>query len=343
MERILESDVAVLQVIYKQRDRVEVSKVRSRRTNQILCMKKLFVQDVNELMVINGEVISMASLDHPHILKLRGTHFAGHDNVVTHALLFMDYLEEGDLEKLILTRVNERKFWTEEELLVYFKQLVSACAYMQEKSIAHRDIKPQNIFVANGGRDLKLGDLGSAVKRDADAGGTLTGTPLYLSPKLRQAFANTALQANYPVNHDIYKSDVYSLGLTFLYMASLVDVKGLANLDNLQLKIDQRLNKLPPEYFKVKDLLSKMLITEEDLRLDFIKLEKFLNKNNSKIEVTDKNLNSLGPILINEFEAKCEVCKLPKYESELYILTSGLICNGCYQTVKSFLFPKTKL
>ena len=45
----------------------------------------------------------------------------------------------------------------------------------------HRDIKPGNIFLARGGRQLKLGDFGISVVLEATAGVAVTkhGTKLY--------------------------------------------------------------------------------------------------------------------------------------------------------------------
>ncbi len=49
---------------------------------------------------------------------------------------------------------------------------------------------------------------------------TLVGTPLYLSPILWDAFIK---KQNMNVVHDLQKSDVFSLGLTFLEMATLAN------------------------------------------------------------------------------------------------------------------------
>ena len=52
----------------------------------------------------------------------------------------------------------------------------------------------------------------------------MTGTPLYLSPILRRAFTHQIG----PVEHNPYKSDVFSLGLTlvFLLKPSAVSILG---------------------------------------------------------------------------------------------------------------------
>ena len=46
MERISESDVKLEEILYKQQGKVEVYKVKHYRTGEILCMKKIFVENV---------------------------------------------------------------------------------------------------------------------------------------------------------------------------------------------------------------------------------------------------------------------------------------------------------
>ena len=107
MERMIESDIKVLDVLYKQPGKVEVSKVQHKKTNQILCMKKIFVDNLMDATFIQNECLTMALLQHPYILSLRAASLGGQDRAITHVIIFMDYFEEGDLEKLIFTRIRE--------------------------------------------------------------------------------------------------------------------------------------------------------------------------------------------------------------------------------------------
>lgn len=338
MERITESDVAIEETIYKQPGKVEVFKVRLYRTNENLCMKKIYVENVNDATLMQQECLAMAYFDHENILRLRSALLGGYDRAITHVTIFMDYFREGDLEKLISDRVARKQPFSEEELLGYLAQLISAYAYLQEKNVAHRDVKPQNIFVTGNGKILKVGDLGSATRKDGQATSTLMGTPLYLSPKLRQEFLNSNAGGS-NVNHNVFKSDVFSLGLTFLYMASLVQVKDLATLDDLRFKIANRISSLPDCYNNLKKILEKMLDVNENARLDFIDLKKFMSvKKTEKVILTRENLTKSSAYKILEFSECCSICDSQKNEENLYVFTSGLICDECYEETKKTLY-----
>ena len=190
---------------------------------------------------------------------------------------------------------------------------------------------------------LKIGDFGTAIKKDVFSGNTLAGTPLYLSPKLRQAFINSTAQGSSNVSHDVYKSDVYSLGLTFLYMASLLPVKDLAILNTLEKNIENRLNLLPQQYQYLKDILRLMLKVDENERPDFCRLKEILTEGYVKIPLTLDHLRYIQNSRILEIKVICEVCKLENTDENIFILTSGLICKECYRKAGELFYPSTEL
>ena len=85
------------------------------------------------------------------------------------------------------------------------------------QNITHRDIKPSNIFVGTHG-EYKIGDFGAAkVSSQRMEPATLQGTFGYMAPELRAAYVD---KVERPLYHT-FKSDVYSLGMTVLSMATL--------------------------------------------------------------------------------------------------------------------------
>ena len=81
----------------------------------------------------------------------------------------------------------------------------SALAFCERQGMLHRDIKPQNIFVARDG-NCKLGDFGTAKAVNRTMEGTRTGTYKYMAPE---------------VYHDRpygKQADLYSLGMVLYWM-----------------------------------------------------------------------------------------------------------------------------
>lgn len=66
--------------------------------------------------------------------------------------------------------------------LFYMTEIVLTLEYLHSKSIAYRDLKPENLLIASDGH-LKLTDFGFA-KKIKDRSFTLCGTPEYLAPEV---------------------------------------------------------------------------------------------------------------------------------------------------------------
>ncbi|POW15104.1 hypothetical protein PSTT_02376, partial [Puccinia striiformis] len=86
-----------------------------------------------------AEIKLHRAMDHPHIVKFHSC-FEDSQNVY----LQMELCEHGSL--LDLLRLRKRYSEPEARLLLY--QLISACAYMHDCSVIHRDLKPGNLFFA---------------------------------------------------------------------------------------------------------------------------------------------------------------------------------------------------
>jgi serine/threonine protein kinase len=87
-------------------------------------------------------------------------------------------------------------------------QVAEGLAYAHERGIVHRDIKPGNIMVLDGGR-VKIMDFGIARVRASDVKtqtGLMLGSPKYMSPE--QIMGQ-------PADH---RSDVFSLGVVLYEM-----------------------------------------------------------------------------------------------------------------------------
>lgn len=102
------------------------------------------------------------------------------------------------------TAVDSR-FARIEDLVRFGIRLAEALAYAHACGVVHRDVKPGNVFVGEGGR-VKLGDFGLACLERAQVRDR-SGTDRYMSPEQRTDGSASA------------KSDQYSFGVMMLELA----------------------------------------------------------------------------------------------------------------------------
>ena len=186
-------------------------------------------------------------------------------------------LAQTDWEKEIIHRQRKRLFYTEQELLILLYDLVKTFAQLQRINISHRDIKPQNILVFKGRHGYKLADFGEAKELVTDPTNkqTLRGTELYMSPILFHALRARKVQKY--INHNVFKSDVFSLGYCALFAAALTfealyDIRELNNNYQIKMILEKYLKKHYSN--KLIDVIAIMLEVDEKNRCDFIELEK---------------------------------------------------------------------
>lgn len=170
-----------------------VYKGRKKYTFEIVAMKFIskLGRSEKELMTLRREIEIMQGLKHPNIITLLDSFDT--DNEVCVVTDFAD----GELFHIL---EDDQKL---PEKIVHHiaHQLVSALWYLHSNRILHRDMKPQNILLSNGGF-VKLCDFGFARSMSVDTFmvTSIKGTPLYMSPELVQ---------EQPYDHN---ADLWALG-----------------------------------------------------------------------------------------------------------------------------------
>src|SRR5918994_4860035 len=150
------------------------------------------------------EVRTAARLAHPNIVQVYDAGEAPFDGRKTFYIV-MEYVPGGDLKALI----DERGRLSGPELTGLADEVCAGLAHAHGRGVIHRDIKPHNILLDEGGH-AKVTDFGIARALDTTQQtrtGSFLGTALYSSPEQLQGQKVTP------------KSDVYSLGVT-LYQAA---------------------------------------------------------------------------------------------------------------------------
>lgn len=115
-------------------------------------------------------------------------------------ILLMEYSEMSPLKKFMTT--NEDFFKNEDNLRVFFKNLMQTVHFLHSNGIIHRDIKFSNLLISNDGKSIKLLDFGVAKKVSIEEiNYSPQGDHKYRAPDLK-------LEGGYNE-----KSDIWSCGL----------------------------------------------------------------------------------------------------------------------------------
>ncbi|XP_034543699.1 maternal embryonic leucine zipper kinase isoform X2 [Notolabrus celidotus] len=165
-------------------------------TGEKVAIKIMNKKDLgDDLPRVKVEIEAMKNLSHQHVCRL-------YHVIETSTQIFMvlEYCTGGELFDYIIAKDR----LSEEETRVFFRQIVSAMAYVHSQGYAHRDLKPENLLIDED-HNLKLIDFGLCAKPKGGLGYelmTCCGSPAYAAPELIQGKAYIGSEA-----------DVWSMGV----------------------------------------------------------------------------------------------------------------------------------
>lgn len=136
---------------------------------------RALLDDPEVLAAFKDEARITMQLSHPNILRLYS--FQSHDGC---PYIVME-LVRGESLREAIGRCGALSVRTVCQIV---RQCADALGYAHVHNVVHKDVKPENVFIAETG-ELKVIDFGSAVLNDAraNASGAVVGTPEYMAPE----------------------------------------------------------------------------------------------------------------------------------------------------------------
>ena len=313
-----------------------VEKMKSKRNNKIYAIKKIDKNANNfSLRNFRRETEILYDLNHENIIKLYG-YFEDKENINKYKenykknngkdgnnktqeiyCLVLEYVPSGTLENYF--NRHKKNYHDKNSfnplkqgfIIRILKQLLDALKYLQENSIIHRDIKPDNILIDEN-NDIKISDFGLAtlypdnnpknIKKDAIlfSHSGKVGRRDYICPEMEKG-----------KRYD-FRADIFSLGLTMISLMSYdnpikltreqnqvirnIDINGInetydEKLKNLVLKmIDNDINERPTSI----EIYDELIFIENHIKNPNYKEEqRFININQNILNnVYNQQLNN---------------------------------------------------
>ena len=248
----------------------KVTILQDKTTRELVALKELFLKSANEFY---GEIETFkqrCKISHPNVVQLHSYNSTIEENLCAsfyRILLVIDYFDQ-DLEQEINRKKANSEYFKEGHLWCLLKSILSALEFLQQNGIAQGDLKPSNILISRLG-SYKIAEqslFGGAFSSYMQQLSGSDGVRAYLSPSLVQNLSNQELHPN----HDAYKSDIFSLGLSVLHAATLTDCDEFFNWKKCKLDIDalqNRVNSLRDRYSpQFQDFIESMLTMDEGKR-----------------------------------------------------------------------------
>jgi thiamine kinase-like enzyme len=259
-----------------------IYQVEEVKTNQKLAMKKLIADGPDELQKFKNNIALYNSFNllgknsNKNILPYF-KYLIKKLDITTYSIYITMPLAECDWHKLITDKKNIQ---SEKVLHKFLKCLAIAGSFLQKSCVAHRDIKPQNVLITKQ-NEIFLTDFDEAINVKTAIGiYDIRGSEAYMSPILEK----NLILGQKKVKHNVFKSDVYSLGLSFVYAMT----KNLEILPKIKKCEDDKVNekllidniikggKYSDDFIKT---IMKMVAYEEKNRFDFHELAELFKKN----------------------------------------------------------------
>jgi TolB-like protein/Tfp pilus assembly protein PilF/tRNA A-37 threonylcarbamoyl transferase component Bud32 len=140
----------------------------------------------------------LARVRHPNVVTIYGA-----EQIGGRIGLWMEFVRGRTLKQI----VDDGKVFSGAEAIEIGVELCQAVAAVHNEGLLHRDIKAQNVMLAENGRAMLM-DFGTGRELADNSTSDLAGTPLYLAPEILAGHEATV------------QSDIYSLGVLLYHLVT---------------------------------------------------------------------------------------------------------------------------
>ncbi|CAD8083713.1 unnamed protein product [Paramecium sonneborni] len=265
--------------------------------SQMIVLKNISVPDEASYQAWKNKLQIRQQLKHPNIIELRESIQAEEEQVCStfyKVNLVFEYIPQT-LKDAIEQRKQADAYFGEQEILKMLNGAIEGLAKFQELKIAHQNLRVQTLSYQNG--NIKVSDIPLLANITSfaavlqDYGDASQGN--YLSPLLTKA----VYENNYMPSHNLFKSDVYTLGMIFLQVCLLQPqdncydyFEGKINMQQLVTNIDQARTIYTSS--ELVEIIEEMLEQIEKDRPDFIQLRNKRKQINPKQQTQFDEQNS---------------------------------------------------
>ncbi len=187
-----------------------LSKTMIRRYNRNLSLES----DESETIAELPEISVMRQLEHQNVVKMKEVI---EDDAHDCLCIVTEYLANGPI--MSSAKLSGAKALKECQAKEAFIDVLTGLHYLQTRSVAHRDIKPDNLLRGGDGT-VKISDFGSAKfyaspsdwDNKPDSYSPTVGTPAFAAPEM------CLFEKAPPKPARAFKADLWSLGATLYYM-----------------------------------------------------------------------------------------------------------------------------
>jgi serine/threonine protein kinase len=271
-------------------DQIELSDV----VVKILLLTK--AKDWKYIELFEREANTLETLSHKNMPDFIESFTIDYDNDKAYVTV-QEYIKGINIEQM----VKSGKRFTEIEIMNIMGQILKVLVYFQEQKppIIHRDINPKNIIIDDKGKAylVDLGGVQNYISTNVTDSSTVVGTFGYMSPEQTIGRANPS-------------SDLYSLGMTALYML-IGKHPGLLEQENLKPNIENTaLNSR-----KLSLILNLMIEPDQNKRITTaMEALEILKGNHDLINKYDTRYDMYAKLFNNKLPSKSKITINPTPE-----------------------------